>query len=106
VAVLLIHMVTYSGPGAPPSFILLSLVFLGWFVRNWRKEFVFLIGLRGEDFPRRHDKLIWVAVVLFLAPVGVWVFPAYRLAHWPEPAPVIVPEHRSEEAGGTAAQPA
>jgi hypothetical protein len=106
VAALLIHVATYRGPGDPPSLIVLSLILLGWFVRHWRKEFVFLMGLRDEDFPGRHDKPIWVAMVLFLAPIGVWFFRAYRLAHWPEPAPAILPEHGAEEAGGAAAQPA
>jgi hypothetical protein len=97
-----------SGPGFESLFsaTLLALCVLAWFVRNWRKEFVFLMGLRDEEFPGRHDKLIWVGMLLLLAPIGVWVFRAYRLAHWPEPAPALDPEHRTEQAGGTAAQPA
>ena len=58
-----------------------------WFVRNWQKEFVFLMGLRDDDFPGRHDKLIWAIVLLAFAPIGVWIFRSYRLAHWPEPKP-------------------
>ena len=76
-----------------------------WFVRNWQKEFVFLMGLRDGDFPGRHDKLIWAVVLTAFAPVGVWFFRAYRLAHWPEPAPAIDPERGTEESEGAAAQP-
>lgn len=97
-----------AGPGPERVFAatLLAVCVLAWFVRHWRKEFVFLMSLRDEEFPGHRDKLIWVAIVLFLAPIGVWFFRAYRLAHWPEPAPVVDPEHRTGEAGGTAAQPA
>jgi hypothetical protein len=105
-ALVLLFFASRPGPERIFPLTLLALWVLAWFFRNWRGEFVSLMGLRDEDFPGRHDKLIWVAMVLFLAPIGVWFFRAYRLAHWPEPAPVIAPEHRSEGAGGTAAQPA
>jgi hypothetical protein len=84
-------MVIYShGPGeAMLPIVLLSVWILAWFVRNWRKEFVFLMGLRDEDFPGRQDKLIWALVLLVLAPIGVWFFRSYRLAHWPEPKSMI-----------------
>jgi hypothetical protein len=105
-AIVLLFFTAGPGPERVFSTTLVALCVLAWFVRNWRKEFVFLMGLRDEEFPGRHDKLIWVGMLLALAPVGVWVFRAYRLAHWPEPAPAMAPEHRTEEAGGTAAQPA
>ncbi len=97
-----------SGPSSERilSMTMLALCLLAWFVKRWRKEFVFLMGLRDEDFPGHHDKRIWVGMLLFLAPIGVWFFRAYRLAHWPEPAPAIDIEHRTDEAEGTAAQPA
>jgi hypothetical protein len=97
-----------AGPGTERilATTILALCVLAWFFRNWRKEFVYLMGLRDEDFPGRHDKLIWVGMLLALAPIGVWTFRAYRLAHWPEPAPAFDPEHRAEEVGGTATQPA
>ncbi len=72
---------------------------LAWFVRNWRKEFVFLMGLKDEDLPGRHDKLIWAVVLLGLAPIGVWFFRSYRLAHWPEPKSVIQGEFGPEPVG-------
>jgi uncharacterized membrane protein YhaH (DUF805 family) len=97
---------------APPGFergfsvTLLALLVLGWFVRNWCNEFVFLMSLRDEDLPGRHDKLIWVVLLLVLAPIGVWLFQSFRLAHWPEPASVIHGEAGSGPAeGSTATQP-
>src|SRR4051794_29356725 len=35
---------------------LLSLVVLGLFLHTWRREFVFLMGLRDDDFPGSFDK--------------------------------------------------
>ncbi len=67
--------------------IVISHLLMAWFVRVWCHEFVFLMGLRDHDFPGRHDKLIWVLMLLVLAPLGPWVFRSYRLARWPEPAP-------------------
>jgi hypothetical protein len=104
IAALLFHMFT-SREGIV-SFWLLCLGFLIWFVRSWQREFLFLMGLRDGDLPGRHDKVIWAIVLLAFAPVGVWFFRAYRLAHWPEPAAAIDPERPAEETGGTAAQPA
>ena len=96
------------GPGPPGderafSLGLLSLCALVWFARHWQREFVFLMGLRDDDFPGRRDKPIWIAIVLLMAPIGVWMFRAYRLAHWPEPA---IDEGHVGEAKVAAAQPA
>jgi hypothetical protein len=106
VAALLFHM--FTARDGLFSFVLLCLGFLTWFVRNWQKEFVFLMGLGDGDFPGRHDKVIWAIMLSVFAPVGVWFFRAYHRAHWPEPvpAPAIDPERRTEESGGTATQPA
>jgi hypothetical protein len=83
---------------------LISLLVLAWFVRNWRNEFVFLMGLRDSDFPGRNDKLIWAVLLVAFAPFSVWFFRSYRLAHWPEPAEEPRLDVAAEE--GTAAQPA
>jgi hypothetical protein len=98
---------------APPSYergfavLVLCLLVLVWFVRNWCNEFVFLMGLRDEDLPGRHDKLIWVVVLLALAPISVWLFRSFRLAHWPEPKSVYHGEFGPEPApGGRTTQPA
>ena len=68
------------------------LIVLCLYLRSWRDEFIFLMGLRDDDFAGRNDKLIWVLVLLVFAPVGVWLFRSYRLAHWPQPKRTREPE--------------
>jgi hypothetical protein len=82
---LLFSMASVREPMIPLA--LAVLFVLGLFVRAWQTEFIFLMGLRDDDFPGRHDKLIWVVVLLAFAPIGPWFFRSYRLAHWPRPAP-------------------
>lgn len=98
VAALLFHM--FTSPDGYISFWFLCLGFLIWFVRSWQREFMFLMGLKDADFPGRHDKMIWAIMLSAFAPIGVWFFRAYRLAHWPAPAPAV------EGEGDTATQPA
>jgi uncharacterized membrane protein YhaH (DUF805 family) len=97
-------------PGEEKGFaaVLLSLGILAWFVRSWCNEFVFLMGLRDEDFPGRNDKLIWAVVLLAFAPISVWLFRTFRAAQWPQTKFVSVDysEFREEPGTGTAAQPA
>ena len=88
------------------TFTLVSLLILAWFVRNWRNEFVFLMGLRDADFPGRNDKLIWAILLVAFAPMSVWFFRSYRLAHWPEPEPAEEPGLHAATEEGTATQPA
>jgi hypothetical protein len=108
VAVAALVLITFEwGYAAAFAAILISLCVLAWFIRNWRNEFVFLMGLRDDDFPGRNDKLVWVVLLLILAPISVWFFRSYRLAHWPEPE-VIGPsqtELHSETPGRAATQP-
>ena len=85
---------------------LISLLVLAWFARNWRHEFVFLMGLRDSDFPGRNDKLIWAILLVAFAPLSVWFFRSYRLAHWPDPEPAEEPRLRAATEEGTATQPA
>jgi hypothetical protein len=87
------------------AFLTISLLALAWFVRAWNHEFVFLMGLRDEDLPGRHDKLIWAFLLFTFAPIAIWFFRSYRLAHWPEP--VAEPDFslRPEPAGHTVTQP-
>jgi len=63
------------------------------FLRAWRSEFLFLMNLGDDDFPGRNDKVIWSVVLTAFAPVGLWFFRSYRLAHWPEPEPKARPDH-------------
>jgi prepilin signal peptidase PulO-like enzyme (type II secretory pathway) len=87
-------------------FTLISLLVLAWFVRNWRNEFVFLMGLRDDDLPGRNDKLIWAILLVAFAPLSIWFFRSYRLAHWPEPEPAHEPSLHAATEEGTATQPA
>ena len=102
---LLFSIVAVREPIVPIT--LAGLLVLGLFLRAWQAEFIFLMGLRDDDFPGRHDKVIWVIMLLAFAPVGPWFFRSYRLAHWHPPAPA----HESQPAEPlstttTAAQPA
>jgi len=80
---------------SPIPFLLLLLAVLGLFLKFWRDEFVFLMGRNDDDFPGRHDKLVWVVVLLVFAPAGTWFFRSYRLTHWPEPDGQLQPETNS-----------
>jgi hypothetical protein len=83
-AIVLLFLIAMEAQG--PAFTLLALltaaIFFFW---AWQREFVYLMGLRDDAFPGRHDKLIWAFFLLMLAPIGLWFFRSYRLAHWPEP---------------------
>ncbi len=77
-----------AGPREGRSLVILAaLIILGLLFHTWRQEFLFLMGLRDDDFPGRHDKLVWAVMLTALAPVGLWSFRSYRLSHWPEPKP-------------------
>ncbi len=91
---LLFSMTTVNYPGVP--FTLALLIVLCLYLRTWRDEFIYLMGLRDEDFPGRNDKLVWILVLLLIAPLGAWLFRSFRLAHWPEP------ERRADPAAGGA----
>jgi hypothetical protein len=108
VALVTLLLIIANGP-SPEGRLALMLVVLWalfWFARAWQKEFVFLMGLRDEQFPGRHDKLIWAVLLMTLAPIGIWFFRAYRLAHWPEPAAAVDDKGWAGEADGATAQPA
>lgn len=104
-ALVMVAMSSHRPGPALLAITLLALWVLAWFVRNWRKEFVFLMGLRDDDLPGRHDKLIWAAVLIAAAPVGVWFFRSYRLAHWPEPKAVFHDEFSPEPSASGAMAP-
>lgn len=68
---------------------------LAVFAHAWRREFLFLMSRRDDEFPGRFDKFTWTLVLTLLGPVGLWIFRGYRVSHWPEP--------KIEEAGGRSA---
>jgi hypothetical protein len=65
--------------------------FSGLFLYAWSREFWLLMDLGDADFRGRYDKPIWVFLLVILAPVSLFLFRSYRLAHWADrelkPAP-------------------
>jgi hypothetical protein len=88
------------------TFFAVSLLILAWFARTWSHELIFLMGLRDDDLPGRHDKLIWAFLLFAFAPIAIWFFRSYRLAHWPEPATESSRALGPENAGTAVAHPA
>ena len=64
------------GSGIPQ--LMMMLIIAALFTWAWTREFSFLMSLRDEDLPGRFDKPIWVAILFFLAPVGLFLFRSYR----------------------------
>lgn len=64
-----------------------ALLLVVFFLQTWQREFLFLMSLRDEAFPGRHDKLIWAVLLTAAAPIGLWFFRSYRRLHWPAPKP-------------------
>src|SRR5437660_8949830 len=56
---LVVLLLFAGGPGRHDGVFvfLLALAVLGLFLYAWRREFVFLMSLRDDDFPGRFDKL-------------------------------------------------
>jgi hypothetical protein len=78
--------VASSSPHDDQVFVLLlSVLVLAFFFYVWKREFLFLMQLEDDELPGRFDKLIWFVMLTAFAPVGVWFFRSYRVAHWPEP---------------------
>jgi hypothetical protein len=78
-----------AGPHEEGFFLLLAvLIMVALFLWTWQREFLFLMGLRDDAFPGRFDKPIWAVFLITMAPVSLWFFRSYRLAHWPEPKQV------------------
>jgi hypothetical protein len=103
-----LHVLTARPGEGLLSLVVLCLLTLGWFVGIWRKEFAILMSLRDEEFPGRHDKLIWAVVLLAFAPITVWFFRSYRLAYvtGPKSVSVTYSEPDPHRRAGTATQPA
>jgi hypothetical protein len=80
-------VVTAFGPGSEFGPLLFGSVVVALlaFSSMWVREFRALMLRRDDEFPGRHDKLVWSAALLLLAPAGVWLFRSYRKAQWPDP---------------------
>jgi|GEM_PF-5616253 len=70
---------------------LAAFVLMAYYLVRWRQEFLFLMSLRDDQFPGRHDKILWTVVLIVLPPIGLWAFRSYHLAHWPEPSTERLP---------------
>ena len=96
-AALLIPIATLFAMMAAPSegwLILLGMEALALFAWAWVVEFVNLMGLSDDAFPGRFDKLVWIALMIFLPPVGVAAFWTFRRAHWPAEKPATNAAYR------------
>jgi len=90
----LLFAAAQGGPGEAGFLLFLAaLIVVAFFLWAWQREFLFLMGLRDDAFPGRYDKLIWTFLLIMMAPVGLWFFRSYRLAHWPEPKPGVAHAH-------------
>jgi hypothetical protein len=69
--------------------VMLILVSVALFVRNWYHEFSYLMSLGDASFPGRYDKPIWAALLILLPPVGALTFWFYRRSHFAATKPAV-----------------
>ena len=62
--------------------LLTALALGGFFVWTWLREFTGLMAMGDESFPGRHDKLIWVVLMVLIPPVGLAAFRMFRFGYW------------------------
>lgn len=62
--------------------VLLLAVGLAMFAWAWVREFVHLMGVADDSFPGRHDKVLWVVLMVLLPPIGVAAFSIFRRVYW------------------------
>jgi hypothetical protein len=74
-------------------FFLIVLCLIGLFLHAWRREFLFVMSRRDDEFPGSNDRLIWILLLIAFPPVGYWLFRPFREEHWPEPVPERVEGH-------------
>ena len=48
----------------------------------WVSEFARLMRTTELDFPGRHDRWIWILVMIILLPLGAAAFWTFRHSHW------------------------
>ncbi len=48
----------------------------------WVGEFARLMRTSETDFPGRHDRLVWIIVMVVLLPIGALAFWTFRRSHW------------------------
>lgn len=83
---MLFLMLDGPGDGLFVVGLIVATILFAW---AWVVEFVTLMGLGDEAFPGRFDKLIWVALMVCLPPVGLISFRVFRRAYWPAEKPAV-----------------
>ena len=68
--------------------VLLSLAAAVAFLTLWIRELITLMGLGDDAFPGRHDKVLWLALLVLLPPIGLLTFSIFRRVYWPIEKPV------------------
>ena len=74
--VLLVGLAVVILPMAPVIAAVALFVGCVLLIRSWAREFLFLMRLSDDVFPARHDKLVWVGLMVGLPPVGYLLFRA------------------------------
>ena len=70
-------------PRPDGALIVLVSMALALFAAVWFRHFGFLMAQADDAFPGRHDKLVWVALMVALPPLGLIAFDAFRKAQFP-----------------------
>ena len=87
---ILFFMILRAGPAeVAPMLTFLALGGVIIFAIIWVREIVQLMGLGDDAFPGRHDKMLWLALIVVLPPIGISAFSIFRRAYWPANKPVI-----------------
>jgi hypothetical protein len=71
-------------PGGKPLAVVVAIIILTAFARSWRHEVAILMGLGDSDLPDRSVRVLWLILLVGLAPIGLWLFQYYRASRWPE----------------------
>ena len=77
-------MMGAARPGGKILVVLAAVVILAVFAHSWRHEVAFLMGLGEGELPSRSGRVLWLLLLVGLAPIGLWLFQYYRSTRWPE----------------------
>lgn len=77
----------------------LMFALVGAVVLGWVREFVFLMRTPASAFPGRHDRWVWLTVMILLAPLAWLAYWTFRHAEWEDGVPWRV--ERPSKSGGS-----
>ena len=63
----------------------------------WIVQIVDLMSMRDDAFPGRHDKLIWVGIVVLLPLAGALAYAVWKTKLDPDSQPTPTPENLRSE---------